>query len=177
MSTVRRTSKSWVRLTAMLGTTGAVGAAAVGTLLHEESAPDFVGPLHTPVLLASADPAPVSTRVDLLLPPSPSPRSPAVRPKDMADVVADRSVSNLAAFVTDATLEPRLRYAALRRLEAEAPAEAITSAIAVLEDTTPLVRLNAIALLTRSGEPRSQVALARLDDRSRQLAAALGRSR
>ena len=106
--------------------------------------------------------------------------SPAGRaaPEGVGDVLRqDQTLASaeLAAWIVDRALDPRARYAALRRLEQDDPAAAVTAALAVLTDTTPLVRLNAIALLARARDPRAAPALDSLDDRSRRLASLLAR--
>lgn len=170
-----RMPRRWARLGAVAVATCALGVSAVALLLHEEEAPP-ARPTTSPVPRRAAPDglavAPATTRSG----PSLAPPRPA--PTTIAEAVAARDPSDLARWVGDRTLEPRLRYAALRQLEAEAPEEAVAAALAalaVLDDVTPLVRLNAIALLTRAQDPRAQTALAQLDDRSRRLAGALAR--
>lgn len=167
-----RMPRRWARLGAVAMATCALGVSAVALLLHEEEAPP-ARPTTAPVPRRPAPDglavAPTTTRSGPpLAPPRPAPTT-------IAEAVAARAPSDLSRWVCDRTLEPRLRYAALRQLEAEAPEEAVAAALAVLDDVTPLVRLNAIALLTRAQDPRAQTALAQLDDRSRRLAGALAR--
>jgi len=165
--------RRWARLGVVAMATCALGVSAVALLLHEEVAPPSrptTTPVSTPGAVAVAPTATRST--PQLAPPRPAPTT-------IAEAEAARAPSDLARWVADRSLEPRLRYTALRRLETEAPEEAVTAALAVLDDVTPLVRLNAIALLTRAQAPeakaRAQTALAQLDDRSRRLAGALAR--
>lgn len=163
--------RRWARLGAVAAATCALGVSAVALLLHEEASPPArpaTGPAPRPTPLVASAVAHTTTRTVIEV-------APPARPTTIAGVAAARASSDLAAWVTDPTLEPRLRYTALRRLETEAPEEAVTAALAVLDDVTPLVRLNAIALLTRARDPRAQTALAQLDDRSRRLAGALAR--
>lgn len=169
-----RMPRRWARLGAVAAATCALGVSAVGLLLREEEAPP-ARPVTGPRPAAAApEVAPTATPgAPALAPPAPAPPPP--RPTTIAGVAAARAPTDLAAWVTDRTLEPRLRYTALRRLETEAPAEAVTAALAVLDDLAPLVRLNAIALLTRAQDLRAHTALAQLDDRSRRLAGALAR--
>lgn len=87
------------------------------------------------------------------------------------------STGELATCAGDPALPPHVRYAALRRLEETAPEQAVSAAIAALTDTTSLVRLNAIALLARSQDPRAREALGRIDPRSQRLAQALTTAR
>lgn len=99
-------------------------------------------------------------------------------PQGVGDVLRqDRQVqpTELAGWVRDRSLTPLARYAALRRLEQERPEAAVTAALGLLDDTAELVRLNAIALLGRTKDPRAATALATLDDRSRRLAMAAAR--
>jgi HEAT repeat protein len=83
--------------------------------------------------------------------------------------------AELMTWIADDHLDPQVRYAALRRLEHEDPPAAVSAALIALDDVTPLVRLNAIAVLARTTDPRAAAALEKLDERSRRLAQALAR--
>jgi hypothetical protein len=61
----------------------------------------------------------------------------------------------------------------LRRLEEVSAADAVKLAVELLDEKSPLLRLNAIALLTRSKAPEARLALGTLNERSRRLAGAL----
>lgn len=180
----RRLSRSRVRLGLMT-----IGAAGLGTLaIHavlledptaaptKRAASQDLSQLGTPdaaTSAASPDAAgegPWSVAVPA---PRPSAAPPAPEPRRLSEVVAQgarHAPGDLEVWVGDEALPPDVRYAALRRLEADAPADAVTAAIAVLDDPTSLVRLNAIAVLARSQDPRAKAALERVDARSRRLA-------
>ncbi|MCW8138076.1 MAG: hypothetical protein KIT58_04135 [Planctomycetota bacterium] len=176
-----RLSRRWVRLglgTALVGGLALLSASA----LLETDAPTSRPPV---TRVAAPAPAPPTAEVDPTptvtgatatrrvreAPPRPAPRT-------VGDVLrqdASLDHADLAAWVVDRALASEVRYGALRRLEQDDPSEAVTAALRVLDDVTPLVRLNAIAVLTRSQDPRAAAALERLDDRSRRLATALAR--
>lgn len=170
-----RTPRAALRLGLMAAAALGACTLVVAVLLDEEP----VAPRTHVVLPAPPRPRPAapqvaaveSRRVPLAATPRPAPRG-------VGDVLrqdAQVQPSELAGWVRDRALAPQARYAALRRLEVERPDEAVTAALAVLDDQAELVRLNAIAVLTRAKDPRAATALAALDDRSRRLATALTR--
>lgn len=67
------------------------------------------------------------------------------------------------------------RYAALRRLEELGSREAVPAAVALLKGDDRFLRSNALALLSRSKDPRAAQALAALPPRERLLVQALRR--
>lgn len=184
----RRLSRSRVRLGLMT-----LGAAGLGTLaIHallvedvEDAAPaparravsQDLARLGTPApTTAAGSPDPAGQAAERVAP-APGPQAkdspPAPAPRRLSEVLAQgarHAPGDLEVWVGDEALPPDVRYAALRRLEADAPADAVTAAIAVLDDPTSLVRLNAIAVLARSQDPRAKAALERVDARSQRLA-------
>lgn len=105
----------------------------------------------------------------------PAPAAPA-RPQQ---VYAERTpeAAQLATWASDTQAEAEVRYTSLRRLEADHPDAAVETALALLGDETSLVRLNAIAVLQRSADPRAAQALAGLTGRDQRLAQALAKRR
>lgn len=178
----RRLGRARVKLALIAVGGAAVGVLAVAALTAEDRplprgvSADSVAHLdrdplqvESPSLVHAPQPAPVASASATQAPATPSPPAPA----DLAAVLAPTTRhpdAALAAWVRDASLPPNVRYGALRRLETERPDEAVSAAIEVLEDTTALVRLNAIAVLARSQDPRAGAALARVDARSQRLA-------
>lgn len=177
----RRLARTRVKL-ALIGAGGAlVGVAAIAALLAEDRPlpvgvrVDSLAQLSperdsAPAVPSRAAPLPASVAPE----PSASPSlAVASAPAKFGEVLDPRSrpdAASLAAWVQDGALAPNVRYAALRRLEAEHPTSAVSTAIAVLDDTCSLVRLNALAVLARSQDPRAAEALARTDARSQRLA-------
>lgn len=176
----RRLARTRVKL-ALIGAGGAlVGVAAVAALLAEdrplpvgvrvdslaqlpnrETGPTAPAPRAAPPAQVAPEP---SASPSLAVAPAPATFGAVLDPRSSPDA------ASLAAWVQDGALAPNVRYAALRRLEAEHPTSAVSTAIAVLDDTCSLVRLNALAVLARSQDPRAAEALARTDARSQRLA-------
>lgn len=195
-----RMPRAWARLAAAAALASALGAGAAAVLLEQDpSTPAEDGT--TKALVAKAEVASVATAargggqttsaeevsyVDLSTPTaaartsvawSPAAAPPAAPPASVRQVATTASTpAELGAWVSDRSLAPQLRYTALRRLEGLAPADAVTAAIDCLDDTASLVRLNAIAVLSRIDDPRAKTALGRVDPRSQRLAQALRRS-
>lgn len=177
-----RVARSWARLGLVTGAASGLLVVAAVVLLDrgEEATPPRVhvgSPIDRPVAEAGeAGPtatSPVSSHTRVVL-------SPVVRatPKSVRDVLRQDvalTTNELAAWISDDAVDAQARYGALRRLEQEDPAAAVTAALALLDDVRPLLRLNAIAVLTRANDARATAALEKLDDRSRQLALALVR--
>lgn len=181
----RRLARTRLKL-ALIGAGGAlVGVAAVAALVAEDRPlPVGVRVDSLAQLSPEREVAPTGPTRAAPLPPSVAPEAsaspratpgPGVAPAperfgEVLDPRARPEATSLAAWVRDASLAPNVRYAALRRLEADHPASAVPAAIAVLDDTCSLVRLNALAVLARSQDPRAAEALARTDARSQRLA-------
>lgn len=68
---------------------------------------------------------------------------------------------------------PEAKVMALRDLERNDPSLAAAEARKLLTDPLPFVRVNAVAVLARSGDPAAEVTLAGLDPTARALAAAV----
>lgn len=180
----RRLARARVKLALIAVGGAAVGVLAVAALTAEDRplprgvSADSVARLdrkplqvESPSLVHAPQPAPVAS-ASAAGAEMPQPQPPPA-PADLGAVLAPSARhphAALVAWVRDASLPPNVRYGALRRLEAERPGEAVSAAIEVLEDTTALVRLNAIAVLARSQDPRAGAALARVDARSQRLA-------
>jgi HEAT repeat protein len=76
----------------------------------------------------------------------------------------------------DETLEPSARYAALRRLEELGDREAVVdAAVRLLDENDEFLRVNAIAVLTRTDTDRARAALAKRPERDQRLAETLTR--
>lgn len=76
-----------------------------------------------------------------------------------------------------AATTPDARVSALRDLERRDAAAATVTALRLVHDPVPLVRLNAVAVLARSTSPEATRVLALLDPESRLLAQALAERR
>ncbi len=173
-----RVRRAWIRVGLAVGVSAAIGALASSVLLDAEP-PALPTTAASRVVVSTPPSAPTGvsepaprTPDALDPPPRPAPRSAG----EVLDQDAALTSSQLARWVSDEQVAPTARYGALRRLEQEDPPAAVGAALEVLDDVTPLVRLNAIAVLTRADDPRAAEALARLDERSRRLATALGRT-
>lgn len=184
-------SRAWPRLALLAATVAASGVGAGALLVDDEPGGTTPKPIvrtfdppraaPTPAAASESEPAygggssvagPTSARAPVVITP-PVVEAKTTTPKRVNDVTLAAEPADLTLWVQDPTLEPTLRYSALRRLEALAPAEAVTAAIAALNDAAPLVRLNAIAVLSRHDDPRAKEALTRIDSKSQRLAQAL----
>jgi hypothetical protein len=174
MKPTHRLPRAWVRLGAVASVTGAFGFGAV-SLLVDEQAPRPAARTATSAAPRAESPAPVTTAATLHPEPARAPEP--ARPASVGDVQAAADPADLARWVGDATLEPTLRYAALRRLEAVSPAEAVTVAATCAQDPAPLLQKNALALLARADSPLARAELARLDSKDQRLARALAGSK
>ena len=83
----------------------------------------------------------------------------------------------LAAWAADRDLPTDVRYTAIRQLERVDAQAAVDAALGLASDAESLVRLNAVAVLVRSQQPRAEQLLAQLDDRTRFLAQRLAARR
>ncbi|MAZ92345.1 MAG: hypothetical protein CMF76_10345 [Maricaulis sp.] len=79
-------------------------------------------------------------------------------------------VDHLQSWSLDETLPAEVRYTALRLLEKASAPEALRVSRKLLSDSSSLVRLNAVGVLTRSSDPAAQASLEALDPRTRPLA-------
>lgn len=175
-----RMRRSWARLAPVAALAGAVGIGSVALLVEDREPP---APRVRATVAVPPGPIPCAPAHDVAAPStgtSPRPRFdvPVVeappRPTGQADVARQGvQAPDLVAWVEDRTLEPTLRYAALRRLESVSPFDAVSVSLRCLDDTASLVRLNAIAVLTRTEDARAREALGRIDPRSQRLARAL----
>lgn len=68
----------------------------------------------------------------------------------------------LAALATSPTVDPGMRYTALRQLEVGAPAASVPVAESLASDPSATLRANAVAVLARSKTPEGRAALARV---------------
>lgn len=182
--------RAWVRLGAVVAVATGLGFGVMGLLLSEDepvattkrsSAQRSPQP-YTPGAVTSARPPNIAQPLPSAKVPKAAPVSPIYsaqlprpeKPTSMREVAnGAANHQDLAAWVQDKSLDPSLRYSALRRLEKQSAKDAIPAAIGCLEDTAQLIRLNAIAVLSRSDDPRAKEALARIDPQSQRLAQAL----
>lgn len=80
---------------------------------------------------------------------------------------------DLVRAVERSDADPKVRYAALRRLEELESPRTVPAALKLLHSEDPFLRSNTIALLARSDDPRAAQAIASLEPRYRRLAAFL----
>lgn len=174
----RRLRRARVRAALLSLPLAAAGAGAVALLASEDAPPE-----RAPAVVASH--APHRSRAPLPephpLPQAPTLPAPARRaPSSPADLLAPADAphqrEDLVAWVSSQSLTPQVRYAALRRLEHDAPEAALDAALAALDAPDPLLRTNAVAVLARSTDPRAAAALESLDESHRRLARALARA-
>jgi hypothetical protein len=159
------------------------GAAPPSEKASAPSKPGAAPPRTRPELSPASRPAgsyPTSWREGDPVPKAPPRGTHAKTPTTVEDVLRPdgkrASEKTLADWALDKGIEDRLRYVALRELEERAPAEAVTTAIALLAgDPGPLLHANAVAVLARSHDPRAKDALSRLDEKSQKLAKKLAR--
>jgi len=102
-------------------------------------------------------------------------------PRSVSQVAAGAySPGELATWATHPGLQPNLRLTALRRLERDDPEQAVSVALELVRSKDPkhrLLRINAVAVLARSRDPRAERALKHLDPDLERLAQAVGRPR
>lgn len=185
-----RLRRSWVRLGLMTAGGACVLVLVTTALLHEPS--DLPRPKPTVVVRAEVPAQVTASPTGANASSVPSAATPIVRPrvvlepaprktptsvKELYAQDATVTPAELTAWIHDEKLDAQVRYCALRRLEQADAGLAVGAALEVLDDVTPLVRLNAIALLTRANDPRATSALEKLDQRSRLMAQALTRRR
>lgn len=138
-----RLRRYWVRAALSLGLSG---LSVVGSAL----------------LLLSPEPA--------LIPPARSRARKAPPPPPLAAHQLGPRTST-AALASART--PESKVMALRDLERKDPSLAAAEARKLLTDPLPFVRVNAVAVLARSGDPAAEATLAGLDPTARALAAAV----
>lgn len=179
-----RLRRSWLRAALMT----AAGAGAVvlvsAVLLHEPGELPRHRPVRTPAPEAAVatdgasgavPSAAVATRPRVVAEPAPRKKPTSVQELFAQDALL--TTADLAAWTADASIDAQVRYCALRRLEEADAGAAVSSALELLDEPVPMLRLNAIALLTRANDARAKEALAKLDPKSLLMAHALCRGR
>lgn len=171
--TVRRRllSRRWARSAALVivVAAGALGASALLTEDEVEGRPRATEGRSKNVV-ATAPTAPAAKSPTRYGPPKPTrpPERPDDRRPERAPVKRPEPAPRPAPKG-----DPDERVRALRELELRDPAAAARTAVGLVRDPVELVRLNAVAVLTRSSAPEAARALAGLDPESKRLAEAL----
>lgn len=162
-------ARRWARSAALVVIVAAGGLGAGALLTEEEADPRRVDARRPDVVATAPTPAakPDAPRYG---PPKATRAAEAVTTRRPARAPAKRPEPSPRAAPEG---DPAERVRALRELELRDPAAAARTAAGLVEDPVDLVRLNAVALLTRSSAPEAARALAGLEGESKRLADAL----
>lgn len=166
----RLLSRRWARSAALVivVAAGALGASALLTEDEGEARPRVAE--GRPTVVAAAPTAPAAKPPVRYGPPKPT--RPPERPDDQRPERAPAKRPEPTPRPAPKG-DPDERVRALRELELRDPAAAARTAVGLVRDPVALVRLNAVAVLTRSSAPEAARALAGLDPESKRLAEAL----
>ena len=159
-------SRRWARSAALVVIVAA-GALAASALLIEDEPDSREVDVRPTVVAVAPTPAAKTPAAPRYGPPKPARAADPARP---ARAPAKRPEPTPRPAPKG---DPAERVRALRELELRDPAAAARTAAGLVSDPVDLVRVNAVAVLTRSSAPEAARALASLDPESRRLADAL----
>lgn len=163
--------RRWVRSAALVAVVAAMGVASSVALVEPGDEAEQRGPTTS----SARRPEPPSPRVSLRPPHQRIPASPGETRRRAREEQAQAAREDAAR--ASQTASPDERVIALRDLERRDQAAATTTALRLVHDPVAFVRLNAVAVLTRSESPEAARVLASLDPESRRLAQALAERR